>query len=266
MYRRLKLALCGILPLFIFGFPQYLSSEVLNVSYVDPITKMEFVKIEAGTFVMGDILSQDKDASPPHTVAVNEFEMGKFEVTFEQYDMFCETTGKDKPGDNSWGRSNRPAINVSWQDARDFATWLSKQTNRKIRLPSESEWEYAARAGKSTSYWWGNSPVINVANCADCGSQWDNKSTAPVGAFNPNLWGLFDMAGNVHEWTLDSVHENYQGAPSTSKPWPKGDEKQRIVRGGSYNSGFRAIASGFRDWFVATERSRNTGFRLVIED
>ena len=104
------------------------------------------------------------------------------------------------PDDNGWGRGKRPVINVSWQDAVDFATWLSKKNKRTFRLPTEAEWEYAAKAGTSTPYWWGHKLLPGMAVCNACGSDWDGKSTAPVGSTKPNPWGVYDMNGNVWEW------------------------------------------------------------------
>jgi len=109
--------------------------------------------------------------------------------------------GGYQPSDNGWGRGNRPVINVSWDDAQNYIQWLSHKTGKAYRLPSEQEWEIAARAGTTSDYYWGNDIGRNHANCDGCGSEWDNKKTAPVGSFKPNAFGLYDMMGNVWEWT-----------------------------------------------------------------
>ena len=124
------------------------------------------------------------------------FALSVHEVTFEDYDRFTYPNKVDEEG---WGRGSRPALNVSWDDAQEYVAWLSVQTGAEYRLPSEAEWEYAARAGTTTKHSWGNEIGMNRANCNDCGSQWDGSQTAPVGSFRANGFGLYDMHGNVHE-------------------------------------------------------------------
>ncbi len=133
----------------------------------------------------------------------NKFAIGKFAVTFDEWDACVAGGGCGgyQPPDNSWGRGNRPVINVSWNDAQTYIQWLSHKTGKSYRLPSEEEWEIAARAGTTTEYYWGNDVGHNNANCDGCGSEWDNRKTAPVGSFKPNAFGLYDMMGNVWQWT-----------------------------------------------------------------
>ncbi len=124
------------------------------------------VWIPAGSFKMSDIQGSGyDDEKPVHRVSIDRFAMGKYEVTFAEYDKFAEATGRTKPDDEGWGRGKRPVINVSWNDATAYAKWLSKQTSKNYRLPTEAEWEYAARAGTETKYWWGNNISTNKANC-----------------------------------------------------------------------------------------------------
>ena len=125
-------------------------------------------------------------------------------------------------------------IDVSWEDAVAYAEWLSVQTGERYRLPSEAEWEYAARAGSTTKYGWGNDIGHNRANCGGCGSQWDDEKTAPVGSFNPNAFGLHDMHGNLWEWVQDCWNGSYQGAPADGSAWTSGDCERRVLRGGSW--------------------------------
>lgn len=147
---------------------------------------------------MGDLSGKGgADEKPVHRVTIAPFLMSKYEVTFAQYDAFAAATNRDKPHDQGWSRGNRPMINVSWDDAAAYADWLSAQTGKRYRLPTEAEWEYAARAGNRTEYCWGNDIGYSQANCDGCGSRWDNKQTAPVGSFQPNPFGLYDMHGNV---------------------------------------------------------------------
>ena len=177
---------------------------------------------------MGDIYGSDTSAKPPHKVTVADFYLAKYEVTFKEYDRFCTDTGRVLPDDNGWGRGNRPAINITQEDAVAYTKWLSNKTGKVFRLPSEAEWEYAARGGKSTNYWWGNDIGTNNANCLTCGSEWDRKMTAPVGSFKPNPYGLYDMQGNVYEWVLDKFHPNYDGAPTDATPWLSDDTETYI--------------------------------------
>jgi len=235
-------------------------------SFKDTVTDMEFVSVKGGRYIMGDISRKESDSSPPHRVTVSDFLISKFEVTFQQYDKFCEETGRKKPADEGWGRGSRPVINVSWKDAVAFTEWLSQKSGRKFRLPSESQWEYAARAGKTNPYWWGTQKEKNMANCFDCDSEWDNLSTAPVGSFKPNPWGLYDMNGNVSEWVFDKAHEGYEKAPETEDPWLENGLDMRIVRGGGYSSNIENIKVYFRDWYPETFSNRNLGFRIVILD
>ncbi len=203
----------------------------------------EMVRIPAGRFRMGDIQGGgDRDEKPVHRVSVSEFAMGKYEVTFAEYDKFAQATGRKKPDDKGWGRGNRPVINVSWNDAVAYAEWLSQQTGKEYRLPTEAEWEYAARAGTKTKYWWGNKIGNNRANCDGCGSRWDDKQTVPVGSFAANPFGLYDTVGNVWEWVADPWHSNYKNAPNDGQVWKTGgDNSSRVLRGGSWKDGQRYL-------------------------
>jgi formylglycine-generating enzyme required for sulfatase activity len=133
-----------------------------------------------------------------------------------------------KPSDYGWGRGLRPAIGVSWDDANAYVAWLAKLTGKPYRLLSEAEYEYAARAGTTTIYPWGNTIGTNKANCNGCGSQWDNKQTAPVGSFAANGFGLFDMAGNVWELTQDCYQDGHFKAPTDGSAWTAGDCGRRV--------------------------------------
>ena len=195
----------------------------------------EMVVIPGASFQMGCVsgLDCDDDEKPVHEVTVASFELSKYEVTFEEYDCFIAATGRISPKDQGWGRGRRPVINVSWEDAIAYTEWLSAQTGERYRLPSEAEWEYAARAGSTTKYSWGNEIGHNRANCNACGSQWDNEKTAPVGSFGPNAFGLHDMHGNLWEWVQDCWNDSYQGAPADGSAWTSGACAIRVLRGGS---------------------------------
>ena len=212
------------------------SKARLIVETVKPRFPMpEMVVIPAGSFRMGK--SGTYATVPVHSVRIASFEMSKYEVTFEEYDAFTDATGRERADDEGWGRGRRPVINVSWHDAVAYTQWLSSQTGEHYRLPSEAEWEYAARAGSTTLYSWGNDIGRNRANCYGCGSQWDRKQTAPVGSFNANRWGLHDMHGNVKEWVQDCWNYNYRGAPTDGSAWESGECSDRVKRGGSSHEG-----------------------------
>ncbi|SNB47119.1 formylglycine-generating enzyme family protein [Geobacter sp. DSM 9736] len=234
----------------------------------------EMVVVPAGRFRMGAVEGGgDSDEKPVHEVIIpRPFAIGRFEVTFAEYDRFCEATGREKPKDgrhyvpfSSWGRDNRPVMNVTWFDAVAYTQWLSARTGKKYRLPSESEWEYAARGGTAERYWWGFSVGENRASCKGCGSKWDNRKTAPAGSFSPNPFGLFDTSGNVWEWCQDSWHESYDGAPADGSAWVvKGDER-RVQRGGSFGSKPRYVRNSARGRGAPDGQYVYLGFRVVRE-
>ena len=229
--------------------------------------EVDMVKIPAGEFSMGDIQGGgDSNEKPVHRVSVDAFWLGKSEVTFDQWDACVAAGGcSHKPDDKGWGRGNRPVINVSWEDITEqFIPWLSKTTGKQYRLPTEAEWEYAARAGSETKYSWGNSIGNNKANCDGCGSRWDDSQTAPVGSFSANAFGLYDMHGNVWEWTQDCWNKNYEGAPIDGSAWLSGGCSQRVLRGGSwlYDPNYLRSANRVRNT-TGNRDSYFNGFRLA---
>ena len=222
---------------------------------------MQFVTLPGGEFEMGSLKYEDE--KPVHRVRLAPFQLQTTAVTFDQFDIYCEAVGIKKPDDEDWGRGNRPVINISWDDAQAYIAWLNTtlQADPPYRLPSEAEWEYAARAGTTTAYWWGDAVGQNHANCNGCGSQWDNQMTAPVKSFPPNPWGLYEMNGNVWEWCADGWHRSYQGAPSDGSAWHGGDNK-RVVRGGSWYDVPDGVRSADRDRFGRDDGNYDQGFRL----
>ena len=222
---------------------------------------MEMVVIPGGRFRMG-CQSDDgdcyEDEKPVREVRIASFALSKHEVTFAQWDACVSGGGCGgyRPDDEGRGRADRPVVNVSWKDAQAYVSWLSRQTGEDYRLPTEAEWEYAARAGTTTKYSWGDEIGQNRANCRGCGSRWDNSETAPVGSFPANAWGLHDMHGNVWEWVQDCWNGSYAGAPVDGSAWLSGDCSERVLRGGSwinYPGYLRAAyrygySSGFRDY------------------
>ena len=232
----------------------------------------EMVVLPTGRFRMGDLDGSGDDSERPvHTVTISRpIAMGKYPVTFEEYDQFVSATSAERPFDEGWGRGTRPVINVNQEDAKAYAVWLSEQTGKRYRLPSEAEWEYAARAGTTTKYSWGDDIGRNRANCDGCGSEWDNKQTAPVGSFEANPFGLYDMHGNVDEWVEDCWHYDYEDAPSDGSAWTTGCDESDIIgsravlRGGSWSNNPRGLRSAGRCWGQPSEYGHDVlGFRLV---
>jgi len=226
----------------------------------------EMVWIPAGTFQMGDIQGTGhEDEQPVHSVSVNKFAMGRYEVTFAEYDQFVQATGINKPSDQGWGRDNRPVINVSWDDATAYTEWLSLQTGQTYRLPTEAEWEYAARAGSNTKYWWGNEIATNRAACDGCGAKWGwdaKQMTAPIGSFAPNQFGLYDTVGNVWEWTCSEYENRYNGKEKhcLGNNRAKSDSLF-VLRGGSWFDFAWGTHSSNRGRDSRADRPRDYGFR-----
>lgn len=228
------------------------------------------IRIPAGSFTMGD--DSNMHTAPAHKVTLNKaFAMSKYEITFAEYDAFAQATGKALPGDNGWGREDRPVIHVSWDDANAYAQWLSKTTGKKYRLPTEAEWEYAARAGSANKFWWGDSEqdAKGKANCRrGCLSNFSGlfgSKTAPVGSYAPNAFGLYDTAGNVSEWVQDCYEENYANANANGSTREEKQCQGRVVRGGSTKDNVQRLTTSARDNIPAGYVTETLGFRLVME-
>ncbi|MYD96854.1 MAG: formylglycine-generating enzyme family protein [Gammaproteobacteria bacterium] len=237
------------------------------------------VAIPGGRFLMGCRAENNHRCGPSqgplHYVQIPPFAISKYEVTFEDYDRYLHATGgsgrRDETDDEGWGRGNRPVINVLFEEAFAYIDWLSSQSGEHYRLPSESEWEYVARAGTDTAYSWGNEVGVNNANCLGCGSRWDYKTTAPVGSFNPNPWGVHDMHGNVLEMVQDCWFGDYRRAPNDGRardaPWGvkivNGRCFDRTVRGGAWNHHYRFTRASTRGWSTLERYGSVLGFRVA---
>ncbi|MCB1769423.1 MAG: SUMF1/EgtB/PvdO family nonheme iron enzyme [Candidatus Competibacteraceae bacterium] len=233
----------------------------------------EVVVIPAGEFLMGspeDEPERQASEGPQHPVVLAQpFAIGRYAVTFEEYDRFCAATRRDQPSDGGWGRGRRPVINVSWEDAVAYCAWLSRETGASYRLPSEAEWEYAARAGTTTAFWWGDEIDPTRANY-DGRSTYRNgargayrKKTVPVDDFQPNPFGLYQVHGNVWEWVQDSWHDNYQGAPADGSAWEEAGGGPRVLRGGSWYNVPLRLRSAARFRFDPRLGNYDVGFRLA---
>jgi formylglycine-generating enzyme required for sulfatase activity len=260
------------------------------------------VVIPAGKFGMGSPDSEDErsdDEGPVHQVKVISFALGKTEITRGQFSAFVKNT-KYIPGDNcrtlengkfeqlsgrNWRdlgfsqKDNHPVVCVSWNDASAYAKWMSRKTGKQYRLPSEAEWEYAARGRTVTARYWGNNPdeTCRYANAADQTAQaqipgassWSAFNctdgftyTAPAGHFKANAFKLNDMLGNAWEWTQDNYRDNYKDAPSNGSAW-KNDGARRVLRGGSWNNGPRGVRASRRGRDEPDMRFSNYGFRIA---
>lgn len=230
----------------------------------------EMAMVPAGKFWMGsppEEKGRSPDEDPRHEVAVGRpFAVSRFEITTEEWDVCVLLGGCVWPApDPGWGRGRQAVVNVSWDDARQYAAWLSRRTGKPYRLLSEAEWEYAGRGGKQTAYSWGDEIGRNNANCADCGSRWDSKQTAPVGSFAANAFGLSDMHGNVWEWVEDCWHKSYTEQPPTDgSAWTeRGDCDRHVVRGGSWFNRAEVLRSAHRASYTPGTRRNNVGFRVA---
>jgi formylglycine-generating enzyme required for sulfatase activity len=221
----------------------------------------EMVVIPAGRFRMGDLSgSGDDDEKPVHAVTIGyKFAVGKFEVTFDEWDA-CVAEGScfgRRPDDEDWGRGRRPAINVSWEDAKNYVHWLSFETGQVYRLLSEAEWEYVARAGTTTAYNTGSGISKGQA-------RYQSRGTVRVGSYSPNAFGLYDVHGNVFEWAEDCWHDSYHGAPGDGGAWTTGgDCDERVLRGGSWSNRPRNLRSADRARDTWVIRDSLDGFRVA---
>ena len=224
------------------------------------IRSLDLVKIPSGSFQMGSN-TVGSTAMPVHRVNIKAFKLMSKEVTFAQYDVYAKATGKSLPDDSDgWGRGNRPVIRVNWQEAKDFAKWLSKQTGKRFRLPTEAEWEYACRSGGKDQEYCGGSSESSLA----WHSENSGNKTHPVGQKQANGLGLYDMSGNIWEWTEDCWNNSYKGAPSNGSAWLGGDCSKRVLRGGSWSSKPYNMRSATRNRGTASYRSSLIyGFRLA---
>jgi formylglycine-generating enzyme required for sulfatase activity/class 3 adenylate cyclase len=218
----------------------------------------EMASIPGGTFAMGS--EDDPSEKPIHHVTVKPFAISKFPVTVREWNACVAAksctyipTGKD----------DAPVANVSWSDAQQFVEWLSKVTQKPFRLPSEAEWEYAARGGTRTKFWWGDQLQADMANCKGCNEPYDTTQPLKVGSFKPNPLGLYDMGGNVDQWVDDCWHNNYQGAPSDGSAWIDNNCRSHVIRSGSWKNDPSYVRSSSRDHYDTSVRYPTHGFRVA---
>lgn len=240
----------------------------------------EMLVLPSGRYYMGCVsgMGCSSRERPIRDVSfANPFAVSLHEVTLDEYDRYTAATGRPLVDDGGWGRGRRPAVNVSWSDAQEYVAWLARETGGAYRLLTEAEWEYAARAGSTTQFHFGDHPMelCRYGNHADVSVperlEWRNTlcsdrvalETADVGSYAPNPWGLHDMHGNVWEWVEDCWNENYEGSPTDGSALTEGDCSRRIVRGGSWNNRPALLRAAGRNGVGVGERGLNIGFRVA---
>ncbi len=230
------------------------------------------VAVPAGQFMMGAASSDTAASSeehPQHPVKIGKpLLVGKYEVTFAEWDACVADKGcTHTPDDFGWGRDRRPVVHVAWDDAQQYIQWLRHKTGKPYRLLTEAEWEYVARAGTSTAYWWGDQLGSGNANCRVCGTQWDNRQTAPVGSFAANGFGVHDTSGNAWEWVEDCWSDDHKTAsPDGAAVGGSGTCERRVLRGGSWSNKAGNLRTSARAWGDPGGRVNILGFRVARDE
>ncbi len=263
-----RIFIFAVLSAFILVAPghAFAKNDLYFAGFKDCDTCPPLAIIPPGTYIMG-ANSRYPSEGPAHRVTfAKPFAIGIYEVTFDEWKACFEAKacGKTMPDDHKWGRGNRPVINITWNDMQRYVRWLSGKTGKIYRLPSEAQWEYAARAGTTGTYWWGDTVGRGRANCRDCGAKISRKSE-PVDSFKPNPWGLYNVSGNVWEWVEDCWNPTHLGAPGDGSARTGGDCRQRVMRGGSWYYFSKDLRSAWRFKNDARVKSYGIGFRVLRE-
>lgn len=226
----------------------------------------ELVQVAPGSFVMGSNNGNDNERPATKVTIRKPFAIGRYEVSVAEWD-FCVTDGgcSYKPKRKSGQSDQAPMGNLSWLDAMEYVKWLSKKTGRSYRLPTEAEWEYAARAGTKSRYWWGGKVGKGQVDCKDCGTEWVRKNPPTVGTFGANPFGLHDTSGSVWEWTADCWNKSHDGAPRDGSARERADCRQRVLRGGSWRNEPSYLRSASRFNYDANVRYLVNGFRVAVD-
>jgi formylglycine-generating enzyme required for sulfatase activity len=216
------------------------------------------VSIPGGTFAMGS--DNDLSEKPIHRVSIKPFAISKFPVTVREWNACVAAKGCTYA---ATGEDDAPVTNLSWADTQQYVEWLSRVLQKPFRLPSEAEWEYAARGSTGTKFWWGDQFQAGMANCKGCNEPYDAKQPLKVGSFKQNPFGLYDMGGGVNQWVTDCWHKSYQGSPSDGSPWVDNECLSHVIRSGSWKNDPSYVRPSSRDHYDTAVRYPTHGFRVA---
>jgi formylglycine-generating enzyme required for sulfatase activity/class 3 adenylate cyclase len=223
------------------------------------VREPEMKTVRSGSFTMGS--TDDATERPPHQVAIKQFSISQYPVSVREWNQCAAATACAFV---AGGKDDAPVTNVSWSDAKQFSAWLAGATRKPYRLPSEAEWEYAARGGTQTKYWWGDQLQLGMANCKNCTDIAAAEQPIKLGSFKPNPFGLYDMGGSVDQWVEDCWHKNYQGAPADGSAWVEAECGSHVIRSGSWRSDARDVRPSNRDSYDTNVRYPTHGFRIAL--
>lgn len=215
--------------------------------------------LRGGTFMMGS--NEDISEKPVHQVSIKPFAISRYPISVREWN---ECAAAKACPFTATGKDEAPVTNVSWSDAGQFVAWLAGVTRKPYRLPTEAEWEYAARGGTQTRYWWGDELQPGMANCKNCADVAAAEQPIGVGSFKPNPFGLYDMGGSVDQWVDDCWHKNYQGAPSDGSAWVESGCGSHVIRSGSWKNDARYVRAANRDSYDTNVRYPTHGFRVAL--
>jgi formylglycine-generating enzyme required for sulfatase activity/class 3 adenylate cyclase len=219
----------------------------------------EMTALRGGSFTMGS--NDDITEKPVHQVTIKPFLISKYPISVREWN---ECAAAKACVLMATGKDDAPVTNISWTDAKQFVAWLAATTRKAYRIPSEAEWEYAARGGTQTKYWWGDQMESGIANCKNCSEVAAAEQPVKVGSFKPNPFGLYDMGGGVDQWVEDCWHKNYQGAPPDGSPWVEADCVAHVIRSGSWKNDARYVRPANRDSYDTNVRYPTHGFRVAL--
>jgi len=223
------------------------------------VREPDTIPLRGGSFAMGS--NEDTSERPVHQVTIKPFAMGKFPVSVQEWNACAAAKAC---GFVATGKDDAPVTNISWSDAKQYVAWLAEATRRPYRLPTEAEWEYAARGGTQTKYWWGDQFQPGMANCKNCADVASTEQPVKVGGFKPNPFGLYDMGGSVDQWVEDCWHKNYQGAPTDGLAWVEGGCPSHVIRSGSWRNDARYSRPSNRDSYDTNVRYPTHGLRVAL--
>jgi formylglycine-generating enzyme required for sulfatase activity len=223
------------------------------------VREPEMSPLRGGSFAMGS--NEEISERPVHQVTIKPFAISKFPVSVREWN---ECAAAKACGFTATGKDDAPITNVSWSDAKQYVAWLAEATRKPYRLPTEAEWEYAARGGTQTKYWWGDQLQSGMANCKNCTDIAAAEQPIKVGSFKPNPFGLYDMGGGVDQWVEDCWHKNYQGAPTDGSAWDESQCGSHVIRSGSWRSDARYVRPSNRDNYDTNVRYHTHGFRVAL--